>query len=885
MKKTKFYFLACSLFAGTLVGGVQAQELTKVYSGESLPTSQGWQELKLDGTVNPTAGSVSQQTNDGVLKLQSPSEANKFSQLGWYKTNVNLDLSKGYTIEIKAKINNAAKYGAFNIQGFDIQGKAFRLGIYKEFLAESTNPLAATNVLKNGLNNADDFHTYRLAVRPDGTVTVYRDLETIGTFPLSAFYYDNIIENGGFEDGDDDPSAFPDFKHDNGFMVKGSTDYDPEEVHTGDWSLIMGNDGHVTKLPNKNDEEAWDPSYHGYGEKARTRELPVKTGTDYSISIARKRLTENHAWRDMGAFYDTQDGTQNGTYDERDQNAMWAGANEDFWQVHNQKITTPEDVKSLRFEFPSWNRDNAFDFIDTAFDDFYFAENLGLPVAAIEKKEIEFGILPETYVNLIANGGFEDHELNNDGSDYFWATSDPDEVNSNEPVDYNEVWNGDVRLQTFNKDDDQMGGQWAHSGTTSLRFSSLGDRESGFNFIKELEAGKTYRFNFWYRNPHWNDHFNLRVAIGDNIIWGHRLGREGWNNRWENVDLTFTTTDQDNELKLYSDYEHRGDWFNIYFDDLVLYEVTEPDPLAGKTNLFPNGDFEDETKDIDGTPYAWVLASETDQRPDDRPDDNNYPVKWNDLWGTDLRLQDERKGEDGGEWDDTGIQWAHSGTKSLRFTYLGDTERINMDFRKALEPNKTYTFVFWFKTANYGDRGNFKVAVGDVVVWNADTGNEAINWSRQTVTFSTTSDNYELRMFTELNGWFNFYLDDLFLYEETTYRNIDSYLFFGKPTSTQATDVEIKYVAVCNTGAYSPSEASVGIEDIDVNNRNLSVSSSNGELTIKVLNPASVDVYDVAGTLVSQINVYSQESIALPKGVYIVKATSNGVTETIKAVN
>ena len=906
MKISTFYtFLACFVLSCMQVN---AQSLTKIYSGEKNPAEEGWLELKLDETISPIAGKVSQEVTDGVLKLRSINEADQFTQLGWYKTNLGLSLSKGYTIEIKAKVTDASKYGAFNIQGYDNEGKGFRLGIYKDFLAESTNPLAATNVLKTGLANDDAFHIYRLAVAPNETVTIYRDSEEIGTFPLSVFYFDNIITNGGFEDGGDDfdnAAFFPDFSSKGLLYRTDEPDIDKEAagyldinfVKSGNYALIMNSDG--------KHESTGDDFNQETSERARTREIPVKPDTKYDISISRSRIAaEPWGWRDMGAFYDFQLGTQNGV-DDRDDNAFFAGVNDDHWLTHNQTIITPaEDAErvanSLHFEFPSWIRDGDKKTAISTFDDFYIRENLELTIG-MEPEGLVGPVFPENYVNLIINGDFEDWTINNDGSEYDWALSDPEDADNNRPAKFNELWNAPVRIQRTDKPDDRLDGQWAHSGTSSLRFSSLDNRHWEDTFVndngdpeyvphenrtlafsKELEADKLYRFNFWHRNPHWGESAWLKVKIGDDIIWGNRCG--GDNNVWANADITFATTSTNKTLYLYLD-EYCCGWYNIYFDDLVLYEIeTLEDPLlAGKTNLIYNGDFEDGEMGNDGEPCFWAWAS------DHSGDDDNYPVAWNDMWGTYVRLQDKQKVHD------TGLNWAHSGEKSLRMSFLNDkgraeevgmpeAYRVNMNFKKELEPNKTYTFVFWIKSANYPDRGDLMIANGETLLWKDQLSTKHISWSRQSVTFSTTEKNHTLRMFTEWDGWFNFYLDDLFLYEEDTYIPFgggDSYLFFGKSTGTEATNVDIEYVAINNTGAFAPT----GIKNPDVKFANTTVWSDVGRLSFKALNPASVKVYTVAGVQLVQLNVEKEATISLPQGIYIVKSvSSNGVIETVKAI-
>lgn len=794
--KTLLFTCALPLFAWQSF----AQSPVTVYSGASVPTEQGWNESKLDATVNDLAAPTTATVESGVLKLTSTNAANQFSERKWIKSDLDFNLNTGFTLEIKAKITVADKTGAFNIQGYDKTGKGFRIGILSNAVTEQTNPFAATKVLASDITNGDGFHIFRIACSPLGVAAVYRDNVLLGTFPLTTFQFDNIIENGGFEDAD-----YPDFAS-NGILSRVT---DPKLKRYGNFALEMNSDGKVT---------------NGYSniEGAHTREIPVKPNTDYDISITRRRTAnEPWAWRDMGAFYDFNKGCiglKGINEDGRDEarRPMFASVNDRVWQVHNQSITTPADAKTIRFEFPSWERDGNKRSVTSSFDNFTFREKVTNTVGATPNPTAGFPevVLHEGYVNLIQNGGFEDHTINHDGSEYIWALSNEADANNNEPVALNPLWNGNVRIQKNDKPDDQLGGQWARSGTSSLRFSTLGNGANNFDFTKELEAGKTYRFNFWHRNPHWNDYGWIRVKIGDQIIWGHQLG--GRNNVWANCDLVFTTSEANKTLHLYSTSDTHGGWMNIFFDDLVLYEMAETTlvdtQIQGKTNLIANGDFEDVNLGNDGQPYTWALASEYSG------DDDNYPVKYSEMWGSYVRLQDKQK------ITDTGLIWAHSGSKALRFSYLDDygkaqafeglandvlpnAYRTNLDFKKELEPNKTYTFVFWLKTSNYGDRGRIAVANGDKLLWEEELSTKYINWTRQSITFSTTASNRTLRLFTKFTGWFNFYLDDLFLFEEDVYvpapeSDGNAYLAFGKSTGASSTDVEVEYIKVDNTGSY-----------------------------------------------------------------------------------
>lgn len=900
MKKITF-FLAGFLFTGLTVN---AQVLDTIYNAKTLlPAAASWNELKLDKSISDSAAIVTQELQGGALKLKTVDANNKDSKLGWYKTGLGLNLSAGYTIEIKAKVNNAVKNGAFNIQGYDNQGKGFRFGIYNTFLANQTNPLGATTTVATSLDNSSAFHTFRLAVDPTGLVTVYRDAIQIGTFPLSAFYFDNIIVNGGFEDGTDvnDASNFPDFLS-KCLLYKSTVLTDKR---SGNYGLVMNSNGKT-----ENTGTNYNPATQ---EKARTREIAVKPNTKYDISITRRRSgIEPWAWRDMGAFYNTQVGTQGGT-DVRGTNAMFSGANDNFWQIHNQTITTPADVKSIRFEFPSWIRDGNKNTAINSFDDFVFREQPTLAVGVTTAPAVYTpNALPATFTNLIVNGSFEDWNIDNAGnpvtikskdglrdSVVTWALSDLAKGDDNNPTQFDALWHGNVRIQRHDQSNDGLsdgnGSQkWARSGASALRFSTLGNNGNNFDFTKQLKPNTKYRFNFWHKSPKWDDWGWLKVKLGEGgdetAIWGHEL--KGRNNVWTNCDLVFTTDATNTTLHLYTNSASHGNWWNLYLDDLVLYEVTnetDPDLFAGKTNLIANGDFEDVAHNHDGAAYDWALASTNANA------DSNYPVKWNEIWGSYVRLQDRQKVVD------TGIRYANSGTKSMRFSFLDDqggaktfegitkdslpsTYRINTNFKKELEPNKTYTFVFWVKAANYPDNGRLVISNGDVKLWNDVLNVRNINWSRQVVTFSTTAANHTLRINTEFGGWFNFYFDDIALYEESNYvpyqANGDSYLFFGKSQGTENTDVEIQYVAVNNTGAFAPVNPGTG-NLVPTAAKNLQVISNDGLLTINAAKPTFVRVYNIAGVRVAEFNVQSTKSLTLPQGVYVVKSAA----EVVKVVN
>ncbi|HEY6913530.1 MAG TPA: hypothetical protein VI413_02550, partial [Paludibacter sp.] len=125
---------------------------------------------------------------------------------------------------------------------------------------------------------------------------------------------------------------------------------------------------------------------------------------------------------------------------------------------------------------------------------------------------------------------------------------------------------------------------------------------------------------------------------------------------------------------------------------------------------------------------------------------------------------------------------------------------------------------------------------------------------------------------------------DIALYEESTFApyqaNGESYLFFGKSQGVEDTDVEIKYVAINNTGAFAPQNPSTATSYVPVVN-NLKVSSNAGQLTIITNKPTFVRVYDIAGACVAQFNVQSIKKLTLNQGVYVVKSAD----EVVKVVN
>ncbi|MDR0507174.1 MAG: T9SS type A sorting domain-containing protein [Dysgonamonadaceae bacterium] len=65
---------------------------------------------------------------------------------------------------------------------------------------------------------------------------------------------------------------------------------------------------------------------------------------------------------------------------------------------------------------------------------------------------------------------------------------------------------------------------------------------------------------------------------------------------------------------------------------------------------------------------------------------------------------------------------------------------------------------------------------------------------------------------------------------------------------------------------------------------NLVAISSEGRLTLKVNNPASVWIYDASGALVNRLEVQNEKNITLNSGNYVIKSISKGTVETFKII-
>jgi len=561
MKTVKKYFLTLCFLLSVMV--MNAQSLSQIYSGTKLPAEEGWQELKLDQTVNPLAGTVTQTIVGNALKL-SAAEDGKYSQLGWYKTNTGFNSSTGYTVEIKAKVTDAN--GAFNISGFDASGKGFRLVIHSNQSIEATGSLVQ-KVLSSDANN-DVVHIFRIAVAPNGIGYVYRDGVEIGTFVSSAWAGDNLITDGGFESG----RTFAGLgwmENTNGegtLEISGNSDY----VHDGAKGLFV-NQGRHTYRP-----------------------IPMKPGARYDMSYWAKTIRyEDNEWRDVNAWLDPV-GEKAFCGVMQKENPNWLL----YDQAHPNRGDSPRDFNwtgggGVRdFNLELWvNQDVPTN--QSAFDDFLLTERVTpsrIPVGA---------------TNLFPNGDFEAPGFNR-----YFPEGDPrndtlivSNADDNKAPDWHPFWGARVRLQ-YNKQpgNGESGRNFSRSGAYSLRyFNCFGhdtqygvdvDRDfdeqrgynSNLNANLDLQVNKTYTFSFWYHFAAWGgDHLILVVKNGDNELFRKTIDNSIFPD-WENSLITFTTTAENHTLRILT--ERDGNTPGVfYLDDLFLFEG-EPLPAFDNTYLF-----------------------------------------------------------------------------------------------------------------------------------------------------------------------------------------------------------------------------------------------------------------------------------------------------------
>jgi len=164
------------------------QLLPRVYKPKSLPTKDAWQWQLYGSGLNESeiVSLVSPEPSALEIHTQKNGFYFRCEQLDGFSA---VDPDKGFTAQIKTRIleQKANDHGvAFEL--YDGNGSRYEISITKSGLywyqgtvqSSGLMPFSQHVPLIEGLDNTDAIHTYRLAVRPDRVVQVYRDGELIG---------------------------------------------------------------------------------------------------------------------------------------------------------------------------------------------------------------------------------------------------------------------------------------------------------------------------------------------------------------------------------------------------------------------------------------------------------------------------------------------------------------------------------------------------------------------------------------------------------------------------------------------------------------------------------------------------------------------------------
>ena len=578
MGTSKTYLLmAClSLF----LWQTQAQSLVEVYKGTSLPTEQGWKELRFDDTMvweeatknllapaselsAVAASALKLKVNEALDEYGYP----LYSQLGWYKTRTGFSPAIGFTIEFKAKVINSPD-GAFTVSGVGA-GKGFRLTFSNNKLAEHANVLDKERVLST-TDNTDGFHVYRVAVAPDDKVRVWRDGNLLGELPLQSFKLDNILTDGGFEKGlspEDYGWSWMDENKPGTLTVSNA----PEHVHTGDYGLFV------------------DKGFF------KNEFIPVKPGAKYDMSAWMKTIYyPESGWRDI-----------NGWFDPAANKAIYfiADRNNPNWKFYERlNMEGGAGFQRMILETPT----SDLNVNQMAFDDLHFSER------------ITASRIPEGAVNLFPNGDFEDPcyqyfpegDPRNDtcivspeyyrySADAYYGGIPDDDANWFSPpftAEHNAApfwhpfWGARVRMQYSQQPgNSEAGPHWAR-GQYSLRFfncfghntpygtdftGGANENRGSNSNIKtvpiQLDANKTYTFLFSYHFAKWGgDRLILVVKNGEQELFRRTINNSEYPD-WVDRAITFTTDADNHALQILTERDGSTPGL-IYFDDFFLFE-------------------------------------------------------------------------------------------------------------------------------------------------------------------------------------------------------------------------------------------------------------------------------------------------------------------------
>jgi hypothetical protein len=579
---------------------MQAQQLQTVYDGKtSLPTAQGWGELRFDNSMPweeaaqdllAPSNKLSAAIVSTALKLKVEEALDGggyplYSQLGWYKTRTGFSPSIGFTVEFRAKVVNSPN-GAFTVSGTG-GGKGFRLEFSNNRLTEHANVVDTVRVLSTA-STTDAYHTYRVAVAPDDKVYVWRDALLVGELPLQPFKLDNILYDGGFENGgtpEDHGWTYTEAGKSGVLSVSNN----PAHVHSGKYGLFVDKGLHKNEF------------------------IPVKPGAIYDMTAWGKVITfpdgDGH-WRDLNGWHDPAG--DKSVYFVADRN------NPDWKYYEKSGMEGGAHFSRFILETPVGdNNDN-----QTAFDELHYSERI------IASR------IPAGAVNLFPNGDFENpnahyfpgNDPRNDTcmvnpESYRWSAeayyggraNDSEEwfggkgfsADHNAAPFWHPFWGARVRVQ-YNRqpDNDEAGNHWAR-GKYSLRFFNCfgSNAEYGTDFsggqsedrgsnsnIKtvpiELETAKKYTFLFSYHVAKWGDdnggdHQILVVKNGSKELFRRTLYKAFYMengvkhnydfNNWMDMVLEFTTDANNHALQILTERDGESPSV-LYLDDLNLFE-------------------------------------------------------------------------------------------------------------------------------------------------------------------------------------------------------------------------------------------------------------------------------------------------------------------------
>jgi len=162
-------------------------ELPEVYEPQDLPTDSPWQ---WNYRGPPDESDVVSVSKKGLLEIDTVSKG-QF----WLRTE-KLDLfgkvvpEEGFSSEIRTRVLEDSTGRGVDFELYDGAGSRYAVTITKSgvywyngtVISSAFLPFEQYEPVAQGLNNSDKMHTYRLAVRSDKVVQIYRDGKLLGTY-------------------------------------------------------------------------------------------------------------------------------------------------------------------------------------------------------------------------------------------------------------------------------------------------------------------------------------------------------------------------------------------------------------------------------------------------------------------------------------------------------------------------------------------------------------------------------------------------------------------------------------------------------------------------------------------------------------------------------